>query len=86
MVPNHTSDQHKWFKQSLAGNKTYDDYYIWKSGKSDDKPPNNWISVFSGSAWKFNEQKGLWYFHQFEYRQPDLNYGNKEVQKEMEVS
>lgn len=87
LVPNHTSDQHQWFVNALKGETKYSRYYIWAEGKDDNsKPPNNWISVFSNSAWTFNKDLNLWYFHQFEYRQPDLNYANKDVQKEMEVS
>ncbi|XP_033231204.1 maltase 2-like isoform X2 [Belonocnema kinseyi] len=84
LVPNHTSDKHEWFQQSLAGNETYNGYYIWKPSKLEGDPPNNWISVFSGPAWTYNEEKKLWYFHQFEYRQPDLNYANPKVKMEME--
>lgn len=87
LVPNHTSDEHDWFIKSFNGKGRYKDYYIWREGKNDNtQPPNNWISVFAGPAWTFNATRGLWYFHQFEYRQPDLNYANPEVQKEMEVS
>ncbi|XP_035720486.1 maltase 1-like [Vespa mandarinia] len=86
LVPNHTSDKHEWFQKYLAGEKKYKDYYIWRKGRKDDgvTPPNNWISVFSGPAWTYNATLKEWYFHQFEYRQPDLNYSNKEVQAEME--
>ncbi|XP_047354643.1 maltase 1-like [Vespa velutina] len=86
LVPNHTSDKHEWFQKYLAGEKKYKDYYIWRKGQKDDgvTPPNNWISVFSGPAWTYNATLKEWYFHQFEYRQPDLNYSNKEVQAEME--
>lgn len=87
LVPNHTSDKHEWFVESLKGTEKYAKYYIWREGKEENtKPPNNWISVFSNSAWTFNEDTGLWYFHQFEYRQPDLDYTNANVRKEMEVS
>ncbi|XP_043493241.1 maltase 1-like [Polistes fuscatus] len=86
LVPNHTSDKHEWFQKALAGDPKYKDYYIWKKGRKDDgvTPPNNWISVFSGPAWTYNKTFKEWYFHQFEYRQPDLNYGNPQVRAEME--
>ncbi|XP_015183315.1 PREDICTED: uncharacterized protein LOC107070028 [Polistes dominula] len=86
LVPNHTSHEHEWFKKALAGIKKYKDYYIWKKGRKNDgvTPPNNWISVFSGPAWTYNETMKEWYFHQFEYRQPDLNYSNPDVRAEME--
>ena len=86
LVPNHTSDKHEWFQKSLKGEKPYDEYYIWKSNRSAENPPNNWISVFSGPAWQYDKNRELWYFHQFEYRQPDLNYANTKVQEEMKVS
>ncbi|KMQ89144.1 maltase 1-like protein [Lasius niger] len=85
LVPNHTSDKHEWFRKSLIGEGKYKDYYVWKTGKNNNQsPPNNWISVFSGPAWSFNTSRNQWYFHQFEYRQPDLNYSNSEVRDEME--
>ncbi|XP_072743584.1 maltase 1-like [Anoplolepis gracilipes] len=85
LVPNHTSDKHEWFRKSLVGEGKYKDYYVWKTGKNDNQsPPNNWISVFSGPAWDFSKNRNQWYFHQFEYRQPDLNYSNPEVRDEME--
>ena len=84
LVPNHTSDKHQWFIDAMKGNPKYTKYYVLAPGKDVNKPPNNWISVFSNSAWKYIPDLDLWYFHQFEYRQPDLNYVNKDVQKEME--
>lgn len=86
LVPNHTSDKHEWFQKCLAGVKKYKNYYIWKKGRKNDgvTPPNNWISVFSGPAWTYNATLKEWYFHQFEYRQPDLNYSNPDVRAEME--
>ncbi|XP_014208338.1 maltase 1-like [Copidosoma floridanum] len=85
LVPNHTSDEHDWFIKSFHGKGKYKDYYVWREGKeSNMKPPNNWISVFSGPAWTYNATRKLWYFHQFEYRQPDLNYTNPNVRMEME--
>ncbi|XP_018360680.1 PREDICTED: maltase 1-like [Trachymyrmex cornetzi] len=85
LVPNHTSDKHIWFQKAVQGHKKYKNYYIWANGRNnDDKtPPNNWISVFGGSAWTYEESQKQWYFHQFEYRQPDLNFRNPAVRKEM---
>ncbi|KAI4499900.1 hypothetical protein M0802_005156 [Mischocyttarus mexicanus] len=85
-VPNHTSDKHEWFQKALAGEKKYKDYYIWKKGRNNDgvTPPNNWISVFSGPAWTYNKTLNEWYFHQFEYRQPELNFSNPELREEMD--
>lgn len=85
LVPNHTSDKHEWFRKSLIGEGKYKDYYVWKTGNNNNQsPPNNWISVFSGPAWSFDTNRNQWYFHQFEYRQPDLDYNNFEVRDEME--
>lgn len=85
LVPNHTSDKHEWFRKSLIDEGKYKDYYVWRTGKNNNQsPPNNWISVFSGPAWSFSPSRNQWYFHQFEYRQPDLNYSNPEVRAEME--
>ncbi|XP_066590163.1 uncharacterized protein [Prorops nasuta] len=83
LVPNHTSDLHEWFEKSRNKQGKYTDYYIWRDGKGDGKPPNNWISVFNGPAWTFDETRRQWYFHQFLKEQPDLNYRNPDVQDEM---
>ncbi|XP_011497118.1 PREDICTED: maltase 1-like [Ceratosolen solmsi marchali] len=84
-VPNHTSDQHEWFIKSVNGDKKYKDYYVWRKGRANNtEPPNNWISNFSGSAWTYNKKRDLWYLHQFDYRQPDLNFTNPNVHREME--
>ncbi|RLU15109.1 hypothetical protein DMN91_012996 [Ooceraea biroi] len=84
LVPNHTSDEHYWFQESIKRGSKYEDYYIWANGRENNaQPPNNWRSVFSGSAWTFNEVRNQWYFHQFHERQPDLNYSNPNVQEEM---
>lgn len=86
-VPNHSSDEHEWFRKSVSGIGKYKDYYVWKEGKNDNEsPPNNWISMYFKSAWEFNEKRNLWYLHNFVYKQPDLNFENHEVQREMKVS
>ncbi|KAG5309991.1 MAL2 Maltase, partial [Acromyrmex insinuator] len=83
LVPNHTSDKHIWFQKAL--HKKYKNYYIWADGRNnDDKTPlNNWISVFGGSAWTYVKSLNQWYLHQFQYRQPDLNFHNPAVRMEM---
>lgn len=52
-VPNHTSDEHKWFQEALAGNISYVDYYVWKDGKANGEPPNNWVSFVGRSGFSF---------------------------------
>lgn len=84
-VPNHTSDEHPWFKESRSNTSNPKrDWYIWADGKPDGGPPNNWLSLFGGPAWTFDNTTGQYYFHQFGYFQPDLNYRNPKVVKEME--
>lgn len=84
LVPNHTSDQHRWFLESKKSkDNPYRDYYIWKAPKKNGKEPNNWISYFGGPAWEFDEATGQYYMHQFVKEQPDLNYQNPKVLKEM---
>ncbi|MBN3284236.1 SLC31 protein, partial [Polyodon spathula] len=86
-IPNHTSDKHVWFQRSRNGTEKYKDYYIWKDCESVNgtmtKPPNNWVSVFGYSAWQFDVVRGQCYLHQFLKEQPDLNFRNAEVLKEM---
>lgn len=86
IVPNHTSDKHIWFQKALQGDEKYKNYYVWAKGKDNKTPPNNWISVFNDSAWTYVDSLKQWYLHQFEYRQPDLNYRNPAVRNEMRVS
>lgn len=82
LVMNHTSKQHPWFDDSRKrGDKA--DWYIWADPKEDGTPPNNWMSVFGGSAWEYDTKRGQYYFHQFLKEQPDLNLRNPEVQDEM---
>jgi alpha-glucosidase len=79
-VPNHTSVQHDWFKEARASlDSPRRDWYIWKDAKPDGGPPNNWGSIFGGSAWEWDEQTGQYYFHQFLKEQPDLNWRNPDV-------
>ncbi|XP_063231490.1 maltase 1-like isoform X3 [Bacillus rossius redtenbacheri] len=87
LVLNHTSDQHEWFQKSLRRKEPYSDYYVWARAKAHDgdRPlaPNNWLSVFSGSAWQWSPERGQFYLHQFAREQPDLNYRNPAVLREM---
>lgn len=83
-VPNHTSDQHPAFKESRSSrDNPKRNWYIWRDPAPDGGPPNNWISRFGGSAWEYDETTGQYYFHQYLPSQPDLNWRNPEVQKEL---
>ncbi|XP_011155525.2 maltase 1 isoform X2 [Solenopsis invicta] len=84
--PNHSSIEHPWFKQSVERQDPFTSYYVWADGitssdggKERRSPPNNWLSVYGGSAWEWNEQRGQYYLHQFNKSQPDLNYNNPAV-------
>lgn len=83
-VPNHTSDEHQWFLES-ARSKTgpYADYYTWADPKPDGTPPNNWLSIFGGSAWQWSESRKQYYLHTFLKEQPDLNWEHRAVREEM---
>ncbi|KAF5285065.1 hypothetical protein FQA39_LY16754 [Lamprigera yunnana] len=81
-VPNHSSNEHEWFKKSEDSVPGYEDYYIWKDGDPS-KPPNSWTSYFHGPAWTFSQKRKQWYLHQFASGQPDLNYHNPKVVQEM---
>ncbi|WP_153464430.1 alpha-glucosidase [Sediminibacillus terrae] len=84
LVVNHTSDEHPWFVESKSSkDNPYRDYYIWKDGKADGGPPTNWRSIFSGSAWKYDEQTGQYYLHLFAEKQPDLNWENPKMRKDV---
>lgn len=83
-VVNHTSDQHKWFLDSKSSrNSPYRDWYIWRDGKGPGQPPNNWVSGFGGSAWKFDPTTNQYYYHYFYPEQPDLNWRNPAVKDAM---
>jgi len=83
-VINHTSDQHAWFKESRSSrDNPKRDWYIWRDGKGENQPPNNWLSTFGGPAWKFDPTTGQWYYHYFYPEQPDLNWRNPQVEKAM---
>ncbi|XP_017004721.1 maltase A3 [Drosophila takahashii] len=85
-VPNHTSDECDWFIRSAAGEEEYKDFYVWHTGKVVNgirQAPNNWLSVFRGSMWTWNEQRQAYYLHQFHAKQPDLNYRNPKVVEAM---
>ena len=84
LVLNHTSDQHDWFRQSRSSrDNPYRDWYLWRDGKAEGVPPNNWESIFGGKGWTLDPQTGQWYYHMFVKEQPDLNWRNPDVRKEM---
>jgi oligo-1,6-glucosidase len=83
LVINHSSDEHKWFIESIKSKTNeYRDYYIWKDGK-DGLPPNNWGACFGGSAWEFEPQTQMYYMHSFSKKQPDLNWENETLRSEI---
>ncbi len=81
LVPNHTSSENMWFKESKKGkDNPYSDYYYWF-----DEPQNDWTSVFGGSAWQYCEERGQYYLHSYAIEQPDLNWDNPKVREEMKA-
>jgi alpha-glucosidase len=83
-VPNHTSDEHEWFKESRSSRSNAKrDWYIWRDPTADGGLPNNWTSFFGGPAWQFDEQTGQYYLHLFDVKQPDLNWRNPAVRQAM---
>ena len=79
-VVNHTSDQHPWFIESKSSrDNPKRDWYIWRDGKGPNKPPNNWVSTFGGSAWQWDPKTTQYYYHFFYPQQPDLNWRNPVV-------
>lgn len=84
LVVNHTSDEHPWFMENRKKEENpYHDYYIWREGKGENQPPNNWGSCFSGSAWQYDEEREMYYLHLFSKKQPDLNWDNPKVRQEV---
>ena len=81
LVINHTSDEHPWFIESRSSvDHPKRDWYIWRDGVNGAEP-NNWESIFSGSAWEYDENTGQYYMHLFSKKQPDLNWENAEVRE-----
>jgi alpha-glucosidase len=81
-VPNHTSDQHPWFRAARSSRSDpLRDYYIWRDPAPDGGPPNNWLSEFGGSAWQWDEATGQYYYHAYLKQQPDLNVRNPAVEQ-----
>lgn len=84
LVPNHTSDQHPWFVESRSSrDNPKRDWYLWQDPRPDGSLPNNWLSVFGGPAWEWDEATGQYYYHAFLKEQPDLNWRNPQVQEAM---
>jgi alpha-glucosidase len=81
LVLNHTSDEHEWFIESRSSKQSPKrDWYIWRDGKKE-KEPNNWESIFGGSAWEYDKETEQYYLHVFSTKQPDLNWENKDVRE-----
>ncbi|WP_026887956.1 glycoside hydrolase family 13 protein [Clostridium beijerinckii] len=82
IVLNHTSSEHKWFIESRSSiSNPYRDYYFWRQGNKEQEP-NNWVSVWGGSAWEYDES-GEYYLHLFSKKQPDLNWDNQTLRYEI---
>ena len=81
MVLSHTSDQHPWLDESRQSrDNPKSDWYVWENPKADGTAPNNWLSVFGGSAWQYDSHRGQYYLHSFLTSQADLNLHNPDVQ------
>ncbi|WP_310551606.1 glycoside hydrolase family 13 protein [Paenibacillus glufosinatiresistens] len=83
LVVNHTSDEHAWFIEARKGkDNPYRDYYVWRN-PVDNEVPNGLKSIFSGPAWEYDEESGQYYLHLFSRKQPDLNWENEKVRREV---
>ena len=83
LVLNHSSDEHPWFLEAKKSRENpYHDYYIWRDGVPD-TPPNDMKACFGGSAWTWVPELGQYYFHQFSVKQPDLNWDNPAVRRQI---
>nr|WP_172296228.1 alpha-glucosidase family protein [Pseudoruegeria sp. HB172150] len=84
LVISHSSEVHPWFKESRASaDNARSDWYVWADAKPDGSPPNNWLSIFGGSAWEWDGERMQYYLHNFLTSQPDLNLHNPAVQDEL---
>lgn len=84
LVLNHTSDQHPWFKESKKSkDNAYSDYYVWREPGPDGREPNEWQSVFGGSAWEYVPERGQYYLHFFAKEQPDLNWDSERARADI---
>src|SRR6056297_261262 len=84
LVLSHTSDEHPWFKESRSSRENAKaDWYVWADAKADGTPPNNWLSIFGGSAWQWDGERMQYYLHNFLAEQPDLNFHNADVRREL---
>jgi alpha-glucosidase len=88
MVLNHTSDQHPWFIEAARARDSKEhDFYVWSDGRTDANgkrlPPNNWTSLFGGSAWEYVPAVDQFYYHKYYRQQPDLNWRNPQVEQSM---
>ncbi|NOZ65246.1 MAG: alpha-glucosidase [Alphaproteobacteria bacterium] len=83
-VLSHTSDQHAWFqesRQSRDNPKT--DWYVWADAKDNGDVPNNWLAIFGGSAWQWDDSRQQYFLHNFLTNQPDLNYHNDDLRRQI---
>lgn len=92
LIPNHSSDEHEWFNNSVQRIEPFTNYYVWHEGKNEgdeNLPPSNWRSIRSAdgsstSAWTWNEVRGEFYYHKHDKTQPDLNFREPRVVEEIE--
>ncbi|WP_146585656.1 alpha-glucosidase [Puniceibacterium confluentis] len=84
LVLSHSSEDHQWFRESRQSkDNAYANWYVWADAKPDGTPPNNWLSIFGGSAWQWEPSRCQYYLHNFLTEQPDLNFHEPEVQESL---